>query len=145
MFIVAELQKNTEGAVTGIVTAHADMADGNAKYHTILAAAYKSGLLRHSATMLTEEGEYIKSEAYGSEHTDPEIKIVIEFQKSSESVISPIVNDYADPSDAEVRYHTILTYAPKSNLMKHGAIMLREDGTHVKAEWYGTDETDNEE
>lgn len=143
MFIVAELQKQSPGAISPIITAHENDADAIARYHTVLKAAATSNLLRHSATLLTETGEYIRSESYGTEQDVPGMMAVIEFQKSG--TISTVANDYADPADAEVRYHTILTYAPKSGLAKHGAIMLREDGTRVKAEWYGTDEKDNEE
>lgn len=139
MFITVEFQKSAQDTVSCLVNAYQDRSDAEQQYHDVLRYASKTTLLKHGCTLLTEAGDYIKNEAYGDGETNPDARIVIEFQKTSPSAISPIVNYYTDASDAEVRYHTILTFAPKTTLAKHGGIMLREDGSHLKAEWYGTD------
>lgn len=64
--------------------------------------------------------------------------IVVEFQKSAQG-IACLVNDYADRGDAEAKYHTVLTAASKTSLLKHGATMLTEDGVYIKSECYGTE------
>lgn len=68
MYTVVEIQKTIpDGAGAALVQTFADKADAFARYHTILAAASKSGLLKHSATILTEEGGYLISECHGTE------------------------------------------------------------------------------
>ena len=59
MFIVLEIQ-NTSVLVNDYNTRN----EGENKYHTILAYAAVSSLEKHSAVMLTNEGEYIKSECF---------------------------------------------------------------------------------
>lgn len=66
MFIVIETQSNGETAQT-LTDSYADRNDAENKYHTVLAYASKSELPVHSATMLTDEGFYIKSECYKHE------------------------------------------------------------------------------
>ena len=64
--------------------------------------------------------------------------IVIEFQQTAVDAMSTLVTAYSDRSDAEAKYHTILTTASKTTLLKHGATMLTEDGAYIKSEVYGT-------
>ena len=73
MFIVIELQKNEE-QVTNLVTTHATAYEAESKYHQILSAAAISEIGTHSAIMLTDTGEYLKSEHYthSSEDEVPE-------------------------------------------------------------------------
>lgn len=63
MFIVIELQKNEE-QVANLVTTHATAYEAESKYHQILSAAAISEVGTHSAIMLTDAGEYLKSEHY---------------------------------------------------------------------------------
>lgn len=68
MFIVIEIQHNKNGTV-GIPApaSYEDRGDAENKYHSVLAAAAKSGLPKHSAVMLNEGGVPIKYECYTNE------------------------------------------------------------------------------
>lgn len=55
-YVVIELQTLASGQVANIVNTYEDERDANSKYHTILAAAAKSGLPAHAAVILTNEG-----------------------------------------------------------------------------------------
>lgn len=66
VYIVSEIQSN--GATASVITnTYADRNDAENKWHTILAYAAKSNVKVHSATMLTDEGYFIKSEHYTHE------------------------------------------------------------------------------
>lgn len=65
MYIVIELQTNDTTA--NIVNAYTDRNVAEQRYHDILSAAAVSGVRKHAAVMLTEEGYYIKSEHYTHE------------------------------------------------------------------------------
>lgn len=65
MFIVMEIQKDVTAAT--LVSTHDTRNEAENKYHTVLAYAAVSSLPKHSAVMLTEEGEYIKSECFEHE------------------------------------------------------------------------------
>lgn len=63
-YIVMEIQKDKAGKIATLVTSHADIQDARAKYHTVLAAAAKSGLPLHGALILEENGAQIARECY---------------------------------------------------------------------------------
>lgn len=63
-YIVIELQTAADGSVGNIVTACDDRRDADAKYHTILAAAAKSGLPAHAAVLMTSQGYALRNECY---------------------------------------------------------------------------------
>ena len=65
MFIVMEIQKST--SVSTIVTTHETRNEAENKYHTILAYAATSSVPQHSATMLNDDGSFIKSETFEHE------------------------------------------------------------------------------
>ena len=60
--------------------------------------------------------------------------IVMEIQKSSTA--STIVNTYDTLNEAENKYHTILAYAAISNVPKHSAVLLTEEGDYIKHECF---------
>ena len=60
--------------------------------------------------------------------------IVMEIQKSSTA--STIVNTYDTLNEAENKYHTILAYAAISNIPKHSAVLLTEEGDYIKHECF---------
>ena len=60
--------------------------------------------------------------------------IVMEIQTSD--TVAPIVNSYADRNTAEQKYHQILSAAAVSEVPKHGAVMLTDEGTRLKSECY---------
>lgn len=64
MYIVIELQKNTEGHVANIVTEHPTLAEAESKYYSVLAAAAISTIPVHSAIIVSEEGFPVKHQCY---------------------------------------------------------------------------------
>lgn len=64
MYIVIELQKNTDGVVSNIVTSHNTLAEAESKYHSILANAAMSTLPVHSAIIVSEEGFAVQNQCY---------------------------------------------------------------------------------
>ena len=64
MYIVIELQKNAEGAVSNIATDFATLAEAESKYYTILASASISNVPVHSAIIVSEEGFPVKHQCY---------------------------------------------------------------------------------
>lgn len=60
--------------------------------------------------------------------------IVMEIQKSES--VSTIVNTYETRNGAEQKYHTVLAYAAVSEIPKHSAVLLNEDGTYIKSECF---------
>ena len=67
MFIVIEIQKNTEGVVSNIVTSFENLAEAESKYYSILAAAAISNVPAHSAVIVSEEGFPVKNQCYKHE------------------------------------------------------------------------------
>lgn len=64
MYIVIELQTNTDGAVGNLVYQYASRDEAESKFHSILAAAAISALPVHAAVMLTNAGTMVRSEYY---------------------------------------------------------------------------------
>jgi len=65
MFIVIEIQN---GASTStIVNTYSTRNEAENHYHTVLAYAAISSVPKHSAVMLTEDGDYIKHECFEHE------------------------------------------------------------------------------
>ena len=60
--------------------------------------------------------------------------IVMEIQTST--TVATIVNSYADRNTAEQKYHQILAAAAVSDVPKHGAVMLTDEGVRLKGECY---------
>lgn len=56
MYIVMEIQTNSDGTVGTLVNSYADRDHAESSYHTILAAAALSSLPCHAAVLLTEQG-----------------------------------------------------------------------------------------
>lgn len=64
MYIVVELQTNTEGVVSNIVTAYQTLPEAESKYHSILAAAAVSEIPVHSAIIVSAEGFPVMHQCY---------------------------------------------------------------------------------
>lgn len=60
--------------------------------------------------------------------------VVIEFQTNDS--VATIVNAYDDRQLAESMYHQILSSAAVSSVLKHGAVMLTDEGERLKGECY---------
>ena len=63
-YIVVELQKNAEGVVSNLVTAHNTLAEAESKYYTILASAAINDVPVHSAIIVSDEGFPVKHQCY---------------------------------------------------------------------------------
>lgn len=63
MYIVIELQ-TTNGVTGNIVTQYDNLPSADSAYHSVLSSAAISNVNTHACVMLTESGEYIKSECY---------------------------------------------------------------------------------
>lgn len=64
MYIVIELQKNAEGVVSNLVTAHNTLAEAESKFYSILASAAINNVPVHSAIIVSEEGFPVKHQCY---------------------------------------------------------------------------------
>lgn len=62
---------------------------------------------------------------------------VIEFQTADTGNVN--VWPYTDRSEAEAKYHQVLMYASKSEVRKHGAMIITEDMFVIKSEVYDHD------
>lgn len=65
--------------------------------------------------------------------------IIIEIQKSlinNEVNVTQITTVHSTRSEAEQKYHTVLSYAAVSGLLSHSATMLDEKGYYIKSECY---------
>ena len=63
-YIVIELQKNAEGQVANLITAHNTLAEAESKFYSILAAAAINDVPVHSAIIVSEEGFPVKHQCY---------------------------------------------------------------------------------
>ena len=69
--------------------------------------------------------------------------IVIEIQKAlvnNDVSVAQITTVHSTRSEAEQKYHTVLSYAAVSGLLSHSATMLDEKGYYVKSECYVNNE-----
>ena len=62
MYFVLEIQINETGSI--LPYAFDNLADAEAKYHSILAVAAKSEVPKHSAVLMAENGITLKQESY---------------------------------------------------------------------------------
>ena len=63
MYIVVEIKKNN-GVLNVTTTSHVNKAEARAKYYEILSEASKSGLEKHSASILNEKGPSLQNEGF---------------------------------------------------------------------------------
>ncbi len=62
--------------------------------------------------------------------------IVIEIQVNANGTVGTLVDSFADQQAAESKYHTVLASAAVSNLPKHAAIMISDEGFPLRNECY---------
>ena len=67
MFIVIELQTNSDGTVGNFVWAYANENDAHAKYHSVLSTAAVSTIPCHACVILRNDGQQIAAQAYRHE------------------------------------------------------------------------------
>ena len=63
-YIVLEIQKSAQGAVSTLATTYDDKPHADAGYYSLLAVCALSGLPKHGAMLIGENGNTIKSEMY---------------------------------------------------------------------------------
>jgi len=66
-YIVIEIQKNANGAVSTLVNAFESKNAADNKFHLVMAAAAISNLPKHSCIMITEDGSPIRYDSYTHE------------------------------------------------------------------------------
>lgn len=81
-YLVMEIQKFDNGAISTPTYAYDTRNSAEAKFHSILAAAAVSSLPMHSCVMITEDGRVVRNEHY--EHI-PEPEPEEESESESES------------------------------------------------------------
>lgn len=65
MYIVLEIQEQTEGCTPNTITYTAETLDeAKSKYHYVLSYASVSNLYRHGAIIMRTDGHYIDNESY---------------------------------------------------------------------------------
>ena len=69
-YIVIEIQTGWDGTVGNIVTAYDTKNEAESHYHTVLAAAAISTIMKHSAVIMDEEGAVYGSMCYRHERTE---------------------------------------------------------------------------
>lgn len=67
---------------------------------------------------------------------DSEKYIVLEIQTMSDGQIGNLVTAYADKNQAESAYHSVLAAAALSNLPKHAASLLSNEGYLLESKSY---------
>lgn len=74
-YLVIELQTDAEGHVGNIITAHDTKLEAEAKYHTALAAAAVSSVVKHGAVLLTNTGTLVHSDCFTHPIPEPEPEV----------------------------------------------------------------------
>lgn len=67
MFVVMELQSNSDGTVGVITTSYENEQEAASKYHQILASGAVSNVYKHCAFLMSDDGWTMKSECYRHE------------------------------------------------------------------------------
>lgn len=62
--------------------------------------------------------------------------IVIEIQSNQDGTVGNIINSYDNEQEAASHYHQILASGAISNVYKHSAFLLNDDGWCMKSECY---------
>lgn len=68
-YLIMEIQTAADGSVSHLVTDHGSKSEAEQKYHQVLSYAAVSNCAFHSAVMLTDRGDWIKSETFEHEVT----------------------------------------------------------------------------
>lgn len=71
--------------------------------------------------------------------------IVLEIQKTSETEVANLVSTHTNRNEAESKFHQVLSAAAISNIPKHSAVLLTDDGVCIKRESFVHEEYPNSE
>lgn len=58
--------------------------------------------------------------------------IVIEIQVNADGSVGTLIWHYTDEMQAQSKYHSVLASAAISNLPRHAATMLADDGSYIQ-------------
>ena len=64
MFLVIEIQTNSDGTIGNFVWSYSSQNEAFAKYHSVLASAAVSVLPVHSCVILRNDGQQIAAQSY---------------------------------------------------------------------------------
>ena len=67
MYIVFEIQTNSDGSVGTLVSSYTEQNAAESAYHSVLASAAISALPKHACVLMSEEGFEIRHECYQHE------------------------------------------------------------------------------
>lgn len=73
MYVIIEMQYSNDGTVATLVNQYEDINNAEWKYHQILSAAAISNISIHSAIMLNNLGQLIKSQYYKHDAQEEEV------------------------------------------------------------------------
>jgi hypothetical protein len=62
--------------------------------------------------------------------------IVLEIQESADGSVASLINAYATEREALAKYYQILSAAAISDLKKHGAVLLTDEGTYLRSDCF---------
>lgn len=62
--------------------------------------------------------------------------IVLETQTNVDGTVGVIPTTYSNDNEAQSKYHTVLSFAAVSEVLKHGAFLLTDDGTVIESRVY---------
>ena len=62
--------------------------------------------------------------------------IVVELQTNESGKITPLVSASLEAPQAEQKYHTVLAAASVSNVAKHSAVILNDEGMAMASQCY---------
>ena len=72
IYIVTEIQTNTDNTVTVLTNNFTDRQDAESKYHYVLSFAAKSTLPVHAVSIQTNEGQVVEYKYYKHAQPEPE-------------------------------------------------------------------------
>lgn len=62
--------------------------------------------------------------------------IVLEIQKNASETVSILATAYDDKPHADAAFYSLLAVCALSNLRKHGAMLINENGVTLRSEMY---------
>ena len=129
-YVIETQATNGTGAVA-YTQAYLDEQDAWQKYHELLTVAEKSAVAYHAVFIIDENLTVLAYElAKRPSYSGNPVWFVLEFQSGDGSgAVVPMA--YTDKADAWNKFYTVLGYAAKSSVPKHGAVIIKQD-----LEWY---------
>lgn len=133
MFYTIEFQTNGDVG-SAMPFSFATEKEALTKYHEIMMYAENSQVEKHGAAIIDENLSILKAELGLRDEASENLPVffALEFQ-TSEGTGSCIPMAYGDKADAWNKFYTVLAYAAKSDVEKHGAMIITSDLFKVDA------------